>query len=139
LKETHSLTFNNFHNPFDPHHVVIIDYCSISVGYIRLLSSGHQFHQYQQNEQPLFILIELTKHKKTTTCSVGDPGNVLGQAQNVVGLNRLMGYQTFSLDNWMSNGNTYKNKLVYYTLHYLPRENNTPRVNNYDVHLKCRQ
>jgi hypothetical protein len=29
-----------------------------------LNSDGHQFHQYQQNEQSLLILTELSEHKK---------------------------------------------------------------------------
>jgi hypothetical protein len=32
----------------------------------------------------------------------------LGQAQNMVGLNQLMGSQPSPLDNWISNRNTYK-------------------------------
>ena len=34
-------------------------------------SDGHQFHQYQQNEQSPLILTELTEHNKTTTNDVG--------------------------------------------------------------------
>jgi hypothetical protein len=38
-----------------------------------LNSDGHQFHQYQQNEQSLLILTELIEHKKTMTYDVGNP------------------------------------------------------------------
>ena len=47
-----------------------------------LNSDGHQFHQYQQNEQAPLVLTELTEHKKkTTTYDVGNTGPGLGQAQ----------------------------------------------------------
>ena len=36
-------------------------------------SDGHQFHQYQQNEQSSLILTELTEHRTTTTCDVENP------------------------------------------------------------------
>ena len=39
-----------------------------------LHSDGHQFHQYQQNEQSSLILTELTEHKKSTICDVGNSG-----------------------------------------------------------------
>jgi hypothetical protein len=38
-----------------------------------LNSDGHQFHLYQQNVQSSLILTELTEHKKTTTCDIGNP------------------------------------------------------------------
>ena len=43
-------------------------------------SDGHQFHQYQQNEQSPLILNE---HKKRTMTYDLNPGFGLGQAQNV--------------------------------------------------------
>jgi hypothetical protein len=46
-----------------------------------LNSDGHQFHQYQQNEQSPLILSELTEHKKTMTYDLGNSGSGLGQAQ----------------------------------------------------------
>ena len=45
-----------------------------------LSSAGHQFHQYQQNEQSPLILNKLTENKKTMTYDVGNPGLALGQA-----------------------------------------------------------
>jgi hypothetical protein len=44
-------------------------YLSISLTEYELWdeSDGHQFHQYQQNEQSPLILTELTEHKKNTT------------------------------------------------------------------------
>ena len=52
---------------------------------------GHQFHQYQQSKQSPLILTELAKHKRMTTCDVGNPGPGLGwdRHENVVGLNQL--------------------------------------------------
>jgi hypothetical protein len=44
-----------------------------------LTSDGHQFHQYQQNEQLPHIFSELTENKKMKTCDVGNPGPGLGQ------------------------------------------------------------
>ena len=46
-----------------------------------LNSDGHQFHQYQQNEQSPLILTELTEHNKTTF-DVGNPVPVLEQVQH---------------------------------------------------------
>ena len=43
-------------------------------------SDGHQFYQYQQNEQSSLVLTEPTKHKKTTTYDVRNPGAGLVQA-----------------------------------------------------------
>jgi len=55
--------------------------------------NGHQFYQYQQNEQsPL----NLTEKKKK---------------------NQLMVTQPSPLDNWISNGNTYINKQLVYQFH----------------------
>ena len=52
-----------------------------------LNSDGHQFHQYQQNEQVPLILPELTKHKrKTMTYDIGNSDPGLGQAQNYGGV-----------------------------------------------------
>ena len=49
-----------------------------------LNSDSHQFHQYQQNEQPSLILTELTEHIKDhdihMTLEMQDPG--LGQPQS---------------------------------------------------------
>ena len=53
-------------------------------------SDGHQFHQYQQNEQSItshLILTELTEHKtKTTTYDVDNSGSGLGQTQTYGGV-----------------------------------------------------
>ena len=51
--------------------------------YEKSLNSGHQFHQYQQNKQSLFVSPE---HKETTTYDVGYrcPGSDMHQ--NVAGL-----------------------------------------------------
>jgi len=46
-------------------------------------SDGHQFHQYQQNEQSPLIITERAEHKNTTTCDIRNPGSVLGQTQYV--------------------------------------------------------
>ena len=48
----------------------------------------------------------LLKHKHTTTYYVRNPEPGLGQASNVAELNRLMGSQSSSLDNWISKCNT---------------------------------
>jgi hypothetical protein len=37
------------------------------------------------NEQPLLILIELTEHKKTTTCDIGHPCPGMEQVQKCGG------------------------------------------------------
>jgi hypothetical protein len=50
-----------------------------------LNNDGHQFLQYQQNEQSTLILTELTKYKRNTAYDVGYPGRGSGQAQQVVG------------------------------------------------------
>ena len=71
-----------------------------------LNSDGHQFHQYQENEQSPLIRTLNT----TPTCDVGNPGHDLWQAHNLAGLNRLMDSKPFPFDNWISNGNTYINK-----------------------------
>jgi hypothetical protein len=49
-----------------------------------LNSDGHQFRQYQENEQSHLIVTKLTEHKKTY--GVGNPGPVLGQAQQCGGV-----------------------------------------------------
>ena len=70
---------------------------------------GNQFHQYQQNEQLHRNVTDVTEDEKTY--DVGNPRPGLGQAhKNMAGWKRLMGSQPSSLDNWISNGNTYKNK-----------------------------
>ena len=57
--------------------------------------SGHQFHQYQENEQSPFSLTELTEHKKnTTTYDVGNPDHGLGQAQKWGGAKLINGIPT---------------------------------------------
>ena len=72
-----------------------------------LNSDGHQFYQYQQNQQSSLILTDLTEHKKTMTYDVGNPGPGLARARKCDGLNRLMGSQPSPLDNWISDDNTY--------------------------------
>jgi len=64
-----------------------------------LNSDGHQFHQYQQNEQSPVILTELTEHKKRPlhhTCDIGNPGPGLEKAQKCDGLKPLNGMPTLS-------------------------------------------
>ena len=51
---------------------------------------GHQFHQYQQNEQSPLILSHWTQ-ETTMIYDFGNPGPGLGQAHECVGLNQLMG------------------------------------------------
>ena len=53
---------------------------------------------YQQNEQPPFILTELSEHKKDMTYDVRNPGSGLGQAQKCDGVKpvELMGPQRSS-------------------------------------------
>jgi hypothetical protein len=48
-----------------------------------LKSDGHQFHQYQQNEQTALISTELAEQKKKMTYDVGNPVPGLGQAQKM--------------------------------------------------------
>ena len=68
----------------------------------RKLNSGHQFHQYQRNEQSQLILIELTEHKrKITTYDVGNSCTGLEQVKHLERLNRPMGSQHSPLDNWI--------------------------------------
>jgi len=50
-----------------------------------LNSDGHQFHQYQQNEQSLLILTELSADRKTMTYADVIPGPGLGHVRNVAG------------------------------------------------------
>ena len=57
-------------------------------------------HQYQQNEQLSLTLTHWTQNK-ITTYDIGITGPGLRYAQNVAGLNRLMGSQTFLSDNWI--------------------------------------
>ena len=66
-----------------------------------LSSDSHQFHQYQQNEQSSLILTELTEHKKTAKCDLGNPGSGLGQAQQCGGVKPINGIPP--LDSWISN------------------------------------
>ena len=53
---------------------------------------GHQFHQYQQNENNQ--LSSYMNTKKTTTHDVGDPGPGLGQAQQCGGVKSVNGVPT---------------------------------------------
>jgi hypothetical protein len=53
---------------------MVINSTNISKTKESLNSVGHQFHQYQQNEQSLLIF---TEHKKTTTNHIGNPGSGL--------------------------------------------------------------
>ena len=57
----------------------------------RLNSDSQQFHQYQQNEQPL-ILTHGSRRKKTTTYDVGNPGPRLWQWQQCGGDKLVNGY-----------------------------------------------
>ena len=52
--------------------------------------------------QSSLILTELTEHKKTTKCDLGDPVSGLGQAQKYGGV-KPMGSQPSPLDTWISN------------------------------------
>jgi hypothetical protein len=55
------------------------------IDFVSVFICGHQFHQYQENEQSPLILAELTEHKtNTTTYDVGNPDHGLGQACNGV-------------------------------------------------------
>jgi hypothetical protein len=47
-------------------------------------SGGHQFHQFQQNEQSSLILTELTEHKNPMTYDVGNPIPDLVHAHKLV-------------------------------------------------------
>jgi hypothetical protein len=69
-----------------------------------LNSNGQQCHQYQQKEQ---LLLRSLKIKKTTTYDVRNPGPGLRQAQQCSGLYSLIRSHS-PLDNWISNGYTYK-------------------------------
>jgi hypothetical protein len=60
-----------------------------------LNSDGHQFHQYQQNEQSPLILTDLNEHpKKPRHINVGNPGPGLRQAQNCGGVKPFNGIPT---------------------------------------------
>ena len=58
------------------------------------MHDGHQFHQYQQNEQCPLILNELTIYKKTTTYDFRKLGPGLGQAQKCDGVKPVNGIPT---------------------------------------------
>jgi hypothetical protein len=60
---------------------------------------GQQFHQYQLNEQSP----PTSPHTKATIDGVGSPGSGLRQAQNVAGLNWLIGSQPSLLDSLIPN------------------------------------
>jgi len=66
--------------------LVCIQHCQFfSLWKESLKNDGHQFHQYQQNN-------ELTEHEKnTTTYDVGNPGPGLRQAQKCDGVNKITG------------------------------------------------
>ena len=56
-----------------------------------LNSDGHQFHQYQQNEQLSLIITELTENRPQY--DIGNRGPGLGQTQQCGGVKPLMGSQ----------------------------------------------
>jgi hypothetical protein len=76
-------------------------------------SDGHQFHQYQQNEQSLLILIKLAEHKNRPRYMTLEI-QVLAwdRHNNVVGLILLMWSQPSPFDNRISKGKTYTQKNV---------------------------
>jgi hypothetical protein len=59
-----------------------------------LNSDGHQFHQYQQNEQLSLIITELTENKPQHDIGNGGPG--LGQTQQCGGVKPVNGIPTLS-------------------------------------------
>ena len=76
-----------------------------------LYSDGHQFHQYQQNEQSPLILSELTEHIKTMTFDLGNSGPGLGQAQKCGGVKQVNGTPTL-LSWWLNLQQQYKYKHI---------------------------
>jgi len=102
-------------------------------------SDRHQFQQYQQNKQSPLISTELTEHKKDHDiwCWKSSHGLSLEQAQNVVGLNRLMVSQPCPLDNLISNVNTYINKRLIKPTHILldSKRPHTITQMNYNINM----
>jgi hypothetical protein len=72
-----------------------------------LNSDGQQFHQYQQYEQ-LPLTSNHWTQKKPQYVTLESHVPPWDKHKNVVGLNRLMGFQPSPLDNWISNGNISK-------------------------------
>jgi hypothetical protein len=52
---------------------------------------GQQFHQYKQNGKKDTFSPQITEHKKTKTCDVGNPDPGLGQAQKCGGVKTISG------------------------------------------------
>ena len=79
--------------------MIVINATNINKPEESLNSDSHQCHQYQQNEQPPFILTEHTEHKKEPQLMMLEihihPG--LELARKWVGLNRFIGFQPSSL------------------------------------------
>ena len=74
-------------------------------------SLNNDGNQYQQNKQSPLILTEITEHKKDHDIWRWKSSYWgFGQAQICGGLNRLMWSHPFSIDYWISNGNTDINK-----------------------------
>jgi hypothetical protein len=63
-----------------------------------LNNDGHQFHQYQQNEQSPLILTELTEHKKPQHMTLEIEVLAWYRYRSVVGLNWLMESQPSYLE-----------------------------------------
>jgi ATP-dependent exoDNAse (exonuclease V) alpha subunit len=70
-----------------------------------LEKEGQQFHQYQQNGQSHLKSENIKKRPWHKTLDI----HVLDwdRPKKVADLNRLMGSQSFPLDNWISNVKTY--------------------------------
>ena len=68
----------------------------------------NNFTRYQQNKQSPHTFTHYSQNKETTTYDVGNPCLGFGQVKNVVGLNRLLGSQPSSFDNWISNSEWWK-------------------------------
>jgi hypothetical protein len=51
--------------------------------------------KYQQTEQLLLIYVELSEHKKITTCDIGNQGSGLCKAHNCGGVKLVNGIPTF--------------------------------------------
>ena len=73
-----------------------------------MLSHYNDYCSYERKIKQGWKTIPLIT-KRTIQVINTDPG--LGQVANVVGLNRLREPQHFPLDNWISKGNTYINRL----------------------------
>ena len=68
-----------------------MEQCILQIWKEILNSDGHQIHQYQQNQQSLLILAELTEHKNDHCIWRWNLGTGLGMEPNVTGLNCLIG------------------------------------------------